>query len=86
MPSNINIDPDPMVGRRGVSLASQIFGEEYVTGQECFMRAVTHSDVDTPGEGDDPASMWRAVIVNDMGGEIVSEQQSRGWPRGVEKL
>jgi len=67
-------------------LTGEIFGEEYIPGQEGLTSSVAKSNVDAPGEGNDPAATWRAVIVNDMGSKIVSEQQSRGRPRGVEKL
>jgi hypothetical protein len=84
--SNINLCPDPIVGRRNMSLTISIFGEEYVTGQKCLTRAVTKLDIDAAGEGNDPAPMWRAVIVDDVRSEIVSEQQSRGRPSGIEIL
>jgi hypothetical protein len=69
-----------------MSLTRNIFREEYVTGQKCLTRAVSKLDIDAAGEGNDPAPMWGAVIVNDVRSEIVSEQQSRGRPRNIEKL
>ena len=82
----IHVRSNPIVGGRRVSLTGDIFGKEYIPGQEGLTSSVAKSNVDTPGEGNDPAATWRAVIVNDMGSKIVSEQQSRGRPRGVEKL
>jgi hypothetical protein len=67
-------------------LTGDIFGEEYIPGQEGFTSSVAKSNVDAPGKRNDPATTWRAVIVNDVGSKIVSEQQSRSRPRGVEEL
>ena len=47
--SNINVGPDPIVGRRGVSLTGNVLGEKYVTGEECLTRAVTKPDIDASG-------------------------------------
>jgi hypothetical protein len=84
--SNINVCSDPIVGRRNMSLTTSIFGEEYVTGQKCLARAVTKLDIDATGEGNDPTPMGRAVVVSDLWSEIVSKQQARGRPSGIEKL
>lgn len=69
-----------------MSLTCNIFGEEHVTGQECLLCAVTKPNDDATGESYNPATMRRAMIVDDMGSEIVSEQQSRGRPHRIEKL
>jgi hypothetical protein len=50
-----------------MSLTSRIFGEEYVTRQECLTRTVTKFDIDAPGKGNDPTSLRRAMVVADYG-------------------
>lgn len=70
----IHVRPNPIMGGRRVSLTGEIFGEEYIPGQKGFTSAVAKSNVDAAGKRNDPAATWRAVIVNDMGSKIVSEQ------------
>jgi len=74
------------MGRRGMSLASRILRKEDVAGKKTCSRAMTQPDVDAPGKRDDPTAARRPVEVYDMRREIVSKQQARCAPCGIEKF
>jgi hypothetical protein len=81
----IHVRPNPILGGRRVSLTGEIFGEEYIPGQEGLTSSVAKSNVDAPGEGNDPAATWRVCdrIVNRLMDLITTRRLSVSRPGRV---
>jgi hypothetical protein len=57
-----------------MSLTSRIFGEEYVTRQECLTRTVTKFDIDAPARVMTQRRCGARWWLRITGSEMVSEQ------------
>jgi hypothetical protein len=67
-------------------LAAGVLRKEYIARTKALRCAITESDIDVTGKRDDPTAARRPVEVYDMRREIVSKQQARCAPCGIEKF
>src|SRR5687767_533085 len=82
----IHVCSHPIVRRGGVALAGGVFGEKNVARMERHAATVPDTDLDAARQGDHPAPVGRAVVIDDMRREAVSEKQALRIARLVEEL
>ena len=75
---DIHVGSDPIMRCCRVSLAGNVFCEEYVTGTKSHAGAVAKPDVDCTREGNDPATSRRSMPIYNMWREIISKEKSCG--------
>jgi hypothetical protein len=69
-----------------VALAGGVFGEKYIARMEGHAAAIADCYIDTAGERDHPTPVGRAVEVDNMGREVISQKQPLSFACLVKKL